>query len=48
MRLTCGLVENWAARQARTEKSPLPLSKAAKKPRKKIVKENKVKNANHA
>jgi hypothetical protein len=26
-----------------TEKSPLPLSKAAKKPRKKIVRENKVK-----
>src|SRR5712672_2131400 len=31
-----------AARPARTEKSPLPLSKAAKKLRKKIVKENKV------
>ena len=43
IRLTCGPVENGAARPARTEKSPLPLSKAAKKPRKKIAKEKKVK-----
>ena len=43
IRLTCGPVENWTARTARTEKSPLLLSKAAKKPRKKIVMENKAK-----
>ncbi len=43
IRLTCGPVENWTARTARTEKSPLLLSKAATKPRKKIVMENKAK-----